>query len=665
MKLVIIESTAKRQYLAKLLTDLYGSGVYKVIASLGHIRDLPHDELGVDVSNGFQPRYTTAKGKAKTIKLLGKHVSTADAVYLATDPDREGEAIAWHIIQVTRPRVPVFRVSFNEITKAAVKRAFDDPRQLNMDLVAAQEARRVLDRLVGYKVSPALWRGLDKAKLSAGRVQSVALGLVVARQQAIDNFQSRKYWSIRGTFAVPTGQFETTLILWAGQPWTNETFQSEAEAQDVIKVLSEVTYKIQKVDIKPRRNQPPAPFITSTLQQAASSHLQLSPDKTMSIAQTLYEAGLITYMRTDSPVVSEEAADGVERLICEWYGDLCLPEKRRKFKAKSGSQEAHECIRPTEITLAALDVDHDDYSARLYQLIWARFIASQMADAVYEVTTVLVVGGTALFMVRHERLMVDGFLTVYRYGDDVGAGEHHQQDADVVLPVVTVGQTCRALAFESRKHSIRPPPRYTEAALVKALETHGVGRPSTYSLMVTTIRQRKYVRLKQRQLQPTMLGGRVNRFLETHFALVVNVDFTKLMEDALDQIALGELETRQFLNVFWDKFYPLVQPWEHAAPASRIEPTFTGETCPVCGAGQIEIKRSRKGRFLSCNRYPQCKYSRNIQVPAPALVGRLCPQCGAQLCLRARRKGSEKFIGCTNYPACKHTESFQADQRAD
>ena len=485
MKLVIIESNAKRQAIATYLTHLYGSGVYKVIASLGHIRDLPPDELGVDVSNGFQPRYTTAKGKAKTIKLLGKHVSTADAVYLATDPDREGEAIAWHIIQVTRPKVPVFRVRFNEITKAAVKRAFDDPRQLNMDLVAAQEARRVLDRLVGYKVSPALWRGLDEAKLSAGRVQSVALGLVVARQGAIDTFQSRQYWSIFGTFAVPTGQFEATLVLWAGQPWTNETFPSEAEAQAAIQVLSETVYKIQKVETRSRHRQPPAPFITSTLQQAASSHLQLSPDKTMSIAGSLYEAGLITYMRTDSPVVSNEAADGAERLIRTWYGDLYLPDKRRVFKAKSGSQEAHECIRPTEITLDALGDDHDDYSARLYQLIWARFIASQMAAAVFEQTTVHVVGATALFMARSSHLTFEGFLAVYRYGADVGEGEADDPNQDVVLPVMTPGQTCRALTFEPCEHSTRPPPRYTEASLIKALETHGVGRPSTYSLMVT------------------------------------------------------------------------------------------------------------------------------------------------------------------------------------
>lgn len=284
MKLVIIESNTKRQVLTRYLNQLYGAGVYKVIASLGHIRDLPSDELGVDISNGFQPRYTTARGKAKTIKLLCKHVSQAAAVYLATDPDREGEAIAWHIIQVTRPKVPVFRVSFNALTQAVVKRAFDTPRQLDMDLVAAQEARRVLDRLVGYKVSPALWRGLDAAKLSAGRVQSVALELVVERQRAIDAFQPRPYWSIVATFAVPTGPFAATLILWNGHPWTNQTFSDAAEANAAVQVLSEAVYKIQRIATKPRQRQPPAPFITSTLQQAASSHLQLSPDKTMSLA---------------------------------------------------------------------------------------------------------------------------------------------------------------------------------------------------------------------------------------------------------------------------------------------------------------------------------------------------------------------------------------------
>ncbi|MDQ7035003.1 MAG: type I DNA topoisomerase [Anaerolineae bacterium] len=668
MKLVIIESSAKKQKLTKLLSDLYGAGVYKVLASLGHIRDLPAKELGVDVQNGFQPKYTIVKGKSKTIKLLSKQVSKADELYLASDPDREGESIAWHLIQVTRPQIPTFRVTFNEITQSAVKKAFDNPRQLNMDLVAAQEARRILDRLVGYKVSPALWRGLDASGLSAGRVQSVALGLVVERQSAIDTFVQREYWSIIGTFAVPTGQFDAKLVMWSGKPWTTETYCSHQDAHIAISSLSDLVFKIQKLEHKQRRRKAPIPFITSTLQQAASSHLRISPDKTMSIAQTLYVQGLITYMRSDSPAVSVEAADAAETFIRDTYGDLYLPEVRRQFKAKVGAQEAHECIRPTNVTLDELSSDHDDYSSRLYQLIWQRFIASQMADAHYDQTTIVVAGSKAVFMARNATLEFDGFLKIYLYGDDLK--EEHQarptdEDQDIVFPLLAENQICRAEAFEPKQHFTRPPATYSEASLVKALETLGIGRPSTYSLMVSTIRQRKYVVLKNRRLAPTMLGEQVSRFLDQHFALVVNYDFTKMMEDALDKISMGELNTRKFLTTFWNKFYPLVEPWQHAPPNQRSEPKLIGELCPVCGKGQIEIKRSRKGRFLGCNRYPACKYSRDMQTPAPVLVGRVCPDCGSQLCVRSKRDSADKFIGCTHYPTCKHTENSQPDVAGD
>lgn len=661
MNLVIIESSAKKKKLTKLLSQIYGGGLFKVVASLGHIRDLPPDDLGVDVANGFRPAYTTGKGKSRTIKMLSKHVAEADAVYLASDPDREGESIAWHLVQVTRPKVPVYRVTFNEITQLAVQRAFDSPRQIDMDLVAAQEARRILDRLVGYKVSPALWRGLDESGLSAGRVQSIALKLVVERQREIDSFVPREYWSVVGSFAVPEGQFDAKLIIWKGHQWTTETFTTQEAAQAAIAQLKGALFKIQKVEIKDRYRKAPAPFITSTLQQAASTHLKISPDKTMSIAQSLYEAGHISYMRTDSPSVSDEAALIAAAFIKQTYGELYLPDQRPVYKAKAGSQEAHECIRPTDISMTDLNAELDDYSARLYLLIWQRFIASQMADAQYERTTIYVAGGKALFMAQHSVLKVDAFLRVYAYGDDLreeGVDHAAGEEDEILFPPLVQDMTCRVVSFEPDQHITRVPNTYSEASLVHALEKMGVGRPSTYSIMVSTIRQRKYVNLKQRRLIPTALGQRVAGFLAENFALVMNYDFTKMMEDALDKIAIGDLDPRKFLGLFWDRFEPLIKPWDHAAP-QKTEPQLTGEICPVCGKGQIEIKSSRKGRFLGCNRYPHCKYSRDIKLAAPVLVGRKCPQCQSQLCVRSRRNGDSKFIGCTNYPECRYTEIFQ------
>jgi DNA topoisomerase I len=662
-KLVIIESPSKKTKLTRILADLYGQGIFTVTASLGHIRDLPPDELGVDVQNGFRPRYVTAKAKRKVIKKLAAEIAACDEVYLAADPDREGESIAWHIVQVTRPKVNVHRVTFNEITKAGVKKAFANPHSINMDLVAAQEARRILDRLVGYKVSPALWRGLDEAKLSAGRVQSVTLKLVVDRQKEIDHFVSREYWSIAAQFAVPTGQFAAKLIGWQGQPWTSETFPTAAEAEAAMAQLRQFLFRIEKVEIKDRSRKPLAPFMTSTLQQAASTHLKLSPEKTMSIAQTLYEAGHITYMRTDSPVVSQAAADSAEDYIRWQYGDVYLPETRPVFKAKSGSQEAHECIRPTDIQAEDLSQVVEGHALALYQLIWQRFVASQMANATYERTTIYVKGNKALFMARSEILHFAGFLQVYTYGQDVPTDTPENASENKPLPAVSPQQTCRALSFQPTQHFTRPPATFSEASLVQELERAGVGRPSTYSLMVSTIRQRNYVEIKKRRLVPTSLGLRVNGFLAEHFALIFNTDFTQLMEASLDKIAAGDLETRNFLAAFWAKFSPLVEPWEYAVPQKKKpEPTLTGEICPVCGKGQIEIKTGKKGRFLGCIRYPTCTYTRDLKSPAPVFVGRECPQCGSQLCVRAKRNSQEKFIGCTNYPHCKYTEDFPADK---
>ena len=588
MKLVIIESSAKKQKLSKILANLYGKGIFKVTASLGHIRDLPIDDLGVDVDDGFRPRYVIAKNKSKVIKKLKHDVSESDEVYIASDPDREGESIAWHILQVTRPKVKVHRVAFNEITEAGVKKAFDDPHQVNMDLVAAQEARRILDRLVGYKVSPALWRGLDESKLSAGRVQSVALKLVVDRQQAINAFVPREYWSISATFSVPAGEFDAKLVGWQAKQWTSETFPSEAEATSAIAHLKQSIFRIEKLEIKERARTSAAPFVTSTLQQAASTHLKLSPEITMSIAQTLYEAGHITYMRTDSPAVSQEAADLAEEVIRSQFGDVYLPDERRKFKAKAGSQEAHECIRPTDIDVDDLSPDLDGHTLALYQLIWQRFMASQMANASYARTTIYVKGGDALFMARHESLQFDGFLQVYNYGEDVVDDASDNEPENKPLPAVSQQQTCKALSFDPNQHFTRPPSTFSEASLVRELESVGVGRPSTYSMMVSTIRKRKYVAIKKRRLVPTTLGIRVIGFLDEHFALVFNTDFTRFMESSLDKIASGDLDTRQFLSAFWGKFSPLVQPWDYAAPKKRTTHLHSrGRSAQYAGKGRL------------------------------------------------------------------------------
>ncbi|MEM9955368.1 MAG: type I DNA topoisomerase [Chloroflexota bacterium] len=660
MKIVIIESASKQKKLTKLLGSIYGSGQFRVTASLGHVRDLPAKELGVDVDRGFRPHYVTSRGKASKIKSLRKAVSEAEAVYLAADPDREGESIAWHLVQVTHPTVPVYRVSFNEITKSAVQEAFATPRQIDMDLVAAQEARRILDRLVGYKLSPALWQGLDESGLSAGRVQSVALKLVVERQQAIDTFEVRDYWSIVGTFAVPEGQFDAKMIIWQGHQWQMDTFKSQAEVEQAISSLTDTVFKIQKIEVKDRLRKPFAPFTTSTLQQAASTHLKISPDKTMSIAQALYEAGHITYMRTDSPAVSDEAADMAETLIRQNYGEVYLPEKRPIYKAKSGSQEAHECVRPTDLSVSDLSTTLDDFSAKLYRLIWQRFIASQMAAAHYERTTIYVAGGHSLFMTRNSTLKYDGFLRVYTYGNDLDSDDETDNEQEIVLPPVAQDQVCRIVLLAPEQHFTRPPATYSEASLVNALEKAGVGRPSTYSMMVSTIRHRKYVKLVKRRLVPTALGQRVIGFLNENFALVMSYDFTKTMEDALDKIALGELDTRKFLGLFWEKFEPLIEPWQHTTP-QRVAPQLTDETCPVCSKGQLQLKSSKKGRFFGCNRYPKCKYSRDVKAAKPVLIGQKCPKCQAQLCVRSKKDRDDKFVACTAYPACRYTQNFQPD----
>ena len=654
MKLVIVESNAKIAKIQSYLDSLYGAGQFKVTASLGHIRDLPADTLGVDVANAFRPTYVVIPKKKKTLGKLKRLIRDADAVYLASDPDREGESIAWHIVQATQPKCPIYRVTFGAITQSAIQDGFEMPRQLDMPLVAAQESRRVIDRLVGYKVSPALWKGLDDGTLSAGRVQSVALRLICQRDDEIADFEPQAYWSIVGVFAVQNGQFSAKLTTWQGKSWTQLSCLSEADAQSICQQLQTQRYQIATLESRDDPRKPPAPFITSSLQQAASTHLKLSADRTMTLAQQLYEAGHITYMRTDSPFVSPEAQTTAREVITSTYGDVYLPAKPPTFKAKGNAQEAHECIRPTDIACDRLTTD-DDLLNKLYSLIWGRFLASQMASAVYAQTTVTVAGdGGAIFTARQRQLRFDGFLHLYALGDDLETEDDDEDDAIETLPVMGPGERCILRELTPKQHFTRPPHLYSEANLVQALERQGIGRPSTYAAVIRTLKGRSYIQTRKRKLHPTDKGKAVSAFLCQHFALIMEPRFTATMETGLDKIAGGDLDAGQFLAVFWDKLQPLVAHWDTVQRATAAV-VVTDEVCPACGEGHLAEKTSKKGAFLGCERYPDCDYTRDARAPQPQLVGQACAKCGAQLCLREGKRG--RFLGCVRFPRCRHTMS--------
>jgi len=651
--LVIVESPKK----AKSINKFLGRG-YIVKASMGHVRDLPKRTLGLDVADGYRPSYEIVPAKVDTIGDLKRDAHRADVVYLATDPDREGEAIAWHLQHaLDLPDERVRRVTFHEITERAVRDAFGKVGPINMDMVNAQQARRFLDRFVGYQLSPLLWKKVAR-NLSAGRVQSVATRLIVDREREIRAFVQEEFWRITATVS-PAGstsedeRFEAGLSEYDGKKFEAKT---EADAQKIRDVLASENYLVSKVEEAEKLDRADPPFKTSTLQQQAAVRLRFSGKKTMKLAQELYEGidvdgsgptGLITYMRTDSLRVSNEALDAVRDQIKDKYGDKYLPAKPNRFAAGKNAQEAHEAIRPTDLALSPEQVrdrlNHDQF--RLYDMIYRRFVASQMTPAVFTVTDVAVTAGPGLFKAQGKILRFDGHRRLWP-----AAGK--QEDA--LLPPIKVADPLDLQDLAATQHFTQPPPRYSEATLIKALEKENIGRPSTYAPIIQTIQDRKYVEHKDRRFFATELGMVVTDVLVKHFPKILDLKFTGHMEDELDGIATAKEDMVKVLDEFYHPFQEALKAAETGMERVQI---LTDEVCHVCGAPMV-MKFGRTGEFLGCSKYPECKATRPVGgAPRPEAVdsGHACPKCGKPLLIRESKKG-EKFLSCAGYPECK--ESF-------
>lgn len=658
-KLVIVESPTK----AKTIGQYLGRE-YKVIASVGHIRDLPKSRLGVDIERDFEPKYLVPKEKRTIVRQLKEAVAEAPEVFLATDPDREGEAISWHIIEATQADPSkVRRVVFHEITPKAIAEAFRSPRQIDTRLVEAQQARRILDRLVGYMVSPLLWRKIQH-RLSAGRVQSVALRLVVEREREIQSFVPEEYWTVEALVSPadrPDRKFRAVLWGIAGEK-EKISIKTADEAGALVEALKSGRWAVSEVRKRTVQRDPAPPFTTSTLQQEASRKLRFTAKRTMMIAQQLYEGvelgpegqvGLITYMRTDSTAVSDLARAEARDYITRRFGaDFAPPAPRYAQKKAKGAQEAHEAIRPTSVFREPASIRQyltpDQY--KLYDLIWKRFVASQMESATIEQTSVdILVDQTAdgrnyLLRATGSVIQFPGFLEVYIEGrDDEDEAEEGQ------LPPLQAGEALNPLEVTPKQHFTQPPPRYTEASLVKTLEELGIGRPSTYAPILATIQERGYVRREDRRLIPTELGMVVNDLLVAQFPEIFNVDFTARMEEELDEIARGETSRVEVLRDF---YIPFQQALEAAERLAKIElgKELLDEKCPDCGR-PLMTRTGKYGQFVGCTGFPECRYTRPVAVS----TGARCPQCGGDLVERRARRTKRVFYGCINYPACNFT----------
>lgn len=640
--LVIVESPTKARTLKKFL-----GSKYRVLASQGHLIDLPKSKLGIDLESDFEPHYITIRGKGKILQQLKDAGKKAEQVYLAADPDREGEAICWHIREALKidPEDPC-RVEFNEITKTAVKEAFKQPRRVDMDRVEAQQARRILDRLVGYQISPLLWRNV-RSGLSAGRVQSVALRLICERQKEIDGFVKEEYWTLEALLQAngPESRFKAMLERYRGAKIELPDGQA---AEKVITDLAGVPFLVKGVKKSRRKRSPAPPFITSSMQQEASSKLGFTGRKTMTLAQQLYEgitlgggqaAGLITYMRTDSTRVSTQAQAEARELIARRIGADYLPPKPPQYRSRKGAQEAHEAIRPTDPANTPQSVTPylTRDQARLYKLIWERFVASQMAPAIYDQVRVDISAAEYGFKAAGSSLIFPGFLKVYHDAE---------KEEEEVLPPMQEGQQLSLVEFLPQQHFTQPPPRYTDASLIKILEEKGIGRPSTYVPIIETIISRGYVIRERKAFAPTELGFVVVDLMKQHFPDVIDVGFTAGMEERLDQIEEGKLERSAVLQQFYGTFKEQLQEAETAMEKIELAAEVSEETCPQCGQNLI-YKHGRFGRFLACPGYPECKFTKNIV----HRTGVLCPLDGGMLVERRSKKG-RIFYGCSNYPKC-------------
>ncbi len=671
MNLVIVESPAK----AKTIEKYLGRN-FQVLASYGHVRDLLPKEGAVDPDNDFAMKYRLIDKNAKHTDAICKAMKKSDALYLATDLDREGEAISWHLHEILKEKKllkdkPTFRVVFNEITKRAIKDAIDHPRELSQDLINAQQARRALDYLVGFNLSPLLWKKIRRG-LSAGRVQSPALRMIAERELEIEAFIPQEYWTIEADLQKKKDNVTAKLTHYNGEKLNQFSINNQDTAHNAEQTIVADTngqLQVLKVEKKQRKRNPAAPFITSTLQQEAARKLSFSAQRTMRTAQQLYEgidtgegaAGLITYMRTDSVNLAQEAVEEIRNLISQRYGANNVPKEPRAFKTKSkNAQEAHEAIRPT---VAENDPDSlkpylspDQF--KLYSLIWKRAIASQMIHATINTVGIdLGIADKHIFRTTGSTIVDPGFMAVYLEGMDDGKGEEKES----LLPPMKEGDMLDIKAIRPEQHFTEPPPRYSEASLIKALEEHGIGRPSTYASIIATLQQREYVELDKKRFRPTDVGRIVNKFLTKHFSRYVDYDFTARLEDELDEVSRGEKEWVPLMRDFWQPFHELVATKDETVQRKDVTQEAIDENCPTCGA-PLSIRLGRRGRFIGCTAFPECDYTRSLDgdddsAELEAVEGRQCPECDSQLLVRHGRYG--KFIGCSSYPKCKYIEPLQ------
>jgi len=645
--LVIVESPAK----AKTIQKYLGPG-YEVIASMGHVRDLPKSKMGVDKENDFKPQYTDMKGKEDVIRELKKRAKKCDKVYLATDPDREGEAISWHIAQMLKLDMnDNNRVAFNEITKTGVKNGMSNPHKIDVDLVNAQQARRILDRLVGYELSPFLWKKVKRG-LSAGRVQSVAVRLVVDRENEIRAFVPKEYWSIDAKFTAPGSRkvFDAALVAVDGEKLE---IPDQAAADGLLARLENAEYTVKSVKKRVTKKQPAPPFITSTLQQEASRKLSFSAKRTMKAAQELYEGvdvegvgavGLITYMRTDSLRISDEAKAAAAEYIGTVYGKDYLPPEPRNFKSKNNAQDAHEAIRPStpELTPERVKSSLSSDQYKLYKLIWERFIASQMANALLDTVSADIEANGCTFRASGYSVKFDGFMVLYVESTDSEDGSKK------MLPELKADDKLKLKSITGNQHFTQPPARFTEASLIKALEENGIGRPSTYAPTITTITSRRYVEHEGKSLKPTNLGEVITELMKAHFKKIVDAKFTAEMENNLDEVEHGEKNWVSTLHEFYDDFSKTLKKAEEAMDGKRVKvpDEETDVVCELCGRNMV-IKYSKFGKFLACPGFPECKNTKKIVTETEGN----CPRCGKKMLLKKSKKG-RSFYGCEGFPDC-------------
>ena len=642
--LVIVESPAKVKTIKKFL----GSN-YEVMASQGHIRDLPKSQMGVDVEHDFEPKYITIRGKGDILAALKKEAKKADKIYLATDPDREGEAISWHLAKALKLEdKDIYRITFNEITKNAVKASLKEPREINMNLVDAQQSRRILDRIVGYEISPVLWAKVKRG-LSAGRVQSVALRIICDREDEINSFIPEEYWTLEAKLNV-SGEKKPVIARFYGDESGKIDIKNEAQMNKILSDLKKSSYKVESVKQGEKIKKAPLPFTTSTLQQEAAKQLNFSTQKTMRLAQQLYEGvdiagkgtiGIITYLRTDSTRVADEAVTMAADYIKDNYGEKYLSTAKTGGKDAKKIQDAHEAIRPTDIALSPVVVkeslSRDQF--RLYQLIWKRFTASQMSGAVYETTSVKIAAGKYRFNVSASKIVFDGFMSVYKDEDE-------EKDGNTLVKSINTDSVLSLDNLESSQHFTQPPAHFTEASLVKQLEELGIGRPSTYAPTITTIIARHYIAKENKNLYVTELGEAVNDIMKKAFPTIVDVNFTANMEALLDGVAEGEVKWKEVIRNFYPDLEEAVKAAEKELENVKIEDEVSDVVCELCGRNMV-IKYGPHGKFLGCPGFPECRNTK----PYYEKIGVACPKCGKEIVLKKTKKG-RRYFGCENNPDC-------------